>query len=94
MQTSSERTVRKLVFNLLENAARTALCEREAWEVVMEFAEAEVLLVSPSGPREGVSPERHQSFLLAAEALLGCMTGNWERSVGAPEPGKTSTPSN
>lgn len=86
--------MRNLVFNLLENAARTARCEREAWEVVMEFAEAEILVGGPKGIPEGDFHERQQSFLSAAEALLGCMTGSWERAAGNPEPGKTIPPSN
>jgi hypothetical protein len=95
MQTRPERIVRNLVFNLLENAARTAGCQREAWEVVMEFAEAEVLIGSTAGRvLEEATPERHHSFLLAADALLGCMTGSWERPATGPTPRKTVPPSN
>ena len=73
--------MRALVFNLLQAQARASQCEREAWEIVTEFAAAEALLERVCEPEGGVADDetrRTAGFVAAAEALLGCI-GNATR---------------
>lgn len=67
--------MRGLVFNLLKSAASDAGCESDAWDVITEFAAAEARVQKLSlGPTNG-DEARSTHLLLAAEALLSCMTG-------------------
>lgn len=59
-----------IVFNLLESMAHEAGCSNEAWELVAEFAAAEVLLEGPSGSPTDVQPAN--LFEVPAEAMLKC----------------------
>jgi hypothetical protein len=71
--------VKGIVFNLLESMAHEAGCSNEAWELVAEFAAAEVLLDganSPLGPATDVQPAN--LFEVPAEAMLKCFARDSE----------------
>jgi hypothetical protein len=81
--------VRGLVFNLLRSAASDAGCESDAWDVLTEFAAAEARVqgLGQATSRRDESPSVR--LLLAAEALLSCMTGVALQRAGASGPRST-----
>lgn len=71
--------MKRIVFNLLEQLAREAGCSDEAWEVVAEFAAAEVLLEgvdAMAAARDDVQPEN--LFEVPAEAMIKCFARHAE----------------
>lgn len=73
-----------LMFNLLESLASDAGCSEEAWELVAEFAAADV---APDGvlTRErlwGSDVHPPHVFEVPAEAMLSCLTRDSRASSG------------
>lgn len=66
-----------LMFNLLESLARDAGCSEEAWELVAEFAAADLLSDGVEVRTErlwGSDVHPSGAFEVPAEAMLSCLT--------------------
>jgi hypothetical protein len=79
---AKEKTVKGLMFNLLEKMAQDAGCRDEAWELVVEFAASEGLPSAKQGQRVALQDAQPlRIFEVPTEAMLRCLTRNH-----APDP--------
>jgi hypothetical protein len=71
---AKEKTVKGLMFNLLEKMAQDAGCRDEAWELVVEFAAAEGFPSANLGPRAALQDAQPlRIFEVPTEAMLRCL---------------------